>query len=103
MKPEEHLKLKRRDDLKRIIDLVVLDTGCSRALVGKIVGSFLGNYQEKVSEGPVYINGFGEMISEIKTRKYFDINRRVKDEASNPKIKFIPSKEFLRYMTIPNE
>jgi hypothetical protein len=43
------------------------------------------------------------MVSEIKTRKYFDINRGVKDEASNPKIKFIPSKEFLRYMTIPNE
>jgi nucleoid DNA-binding protein len=93
--------------LKRIIDEVVLDTGCSRALIGRIITSFLAHLEEKVGGGsPVYINGFGEMAVEIKTRRYYDINRGIQDSTTvskNPKVKFIPSKEFLRYIAISDE
>jgi nucleoid DNA-binding protein len=90
--------------MKRIVDRVVLDTGCSRALIGKIVESFLGHYQEIVGEGgSVYINGFGEMNVEVRPRRYWDINRGVQDDISvsrNPKVRFTPSKEFMRYITV---
>lgn len=77
---------------------MVLDTGLTKEQVGKVILSFLGHYQDQVTERPVYIPGFGEMASEIKSRRYWDVNKGVPNEYARsfkPKIRFTPSEQFL--------
>ena len=90
--------MRNTTDLKMLIKSVVLDTGLTKEQVEKAVMSFLGHLQDQVCERTVYIPGFGEMSSEFKSRRYWDINKKQDDLSMSvkPKVKFTPSIEFLR-------
>lgn len=86
----------KRDEKQDIINAVVLETGYSRKDVKAIVNSFLGIYQDKISDGSVYIRGFGTMTAVMKERIYFDIHQRKMDKTTiRPSVKFKPHTTFL--------
>jgi len=86
----------KRDHTTDIIDQIILETGYSRKNVEDIVNSFLGVYQDKISDGVVFLKGFGEMKAVMKQRKYYDINQRKTDQSRpRPSVKFKPTIAFL--------
>ena len=86
---------KRKNDQNDIINDVILTTAHSRELVIEVVEAFLSSYQNRVSEGTVYIQGFGEMRGTIAPRRYYDINNGGYGIAENSKVIFRPSEGFL--------
>ena len=86
----------KKDHTKEIINAIVLETGYSIKSVEKIVDSFLAIYQDKISDGTVYLQGFGEMKAVIEKRRYYDINQGKMDETRlKPMVKFKPTVTFL--------
>jgi nucleoid DNA-binding protein len=87
----------KRDHTTEIIDQIILETGYGRKNVEAIVNSFLGIYQDKISDdGVVFLKGFGEMKAVMRQRKYYDINQRKTDQSTpRPSVKFKPTIAFL--------
>lgn len=93
----------KRDATKDIVKDIILETGYAKKHVEDVVNSFLANFQERISDGSVYIKGFGEMIGFMETKKYFDINQRAMDEKTQPVVRFKPTNSFLRLVKISQE
>jgi nucleoid DNA-binding protein len=86
----------KRDAKIDIIKAIVLETGFTKENVSTVVDSFLGIFQDKVSDGKaVYIRGFGQMKSSTQKRRYYDINQRCIDETIQYTVRFRPTSSFL--------
>lgn len=86
----------KHSDKRDIIRTIVLETGFSKEDVENVVNSFISIFQDKASDGRVYIEGFGEMRCYLETKKFYNINLRSMDETVQPTVRFKPSMSFLR-------
>jgi nucleoid DNA-binding protein len=86
----------KHNDKRDIIRTIVLETGYATEDVEKVVNSFISIFQDKASDGRVYIEGFGEMYAYLERKKFYNINLRAMDETIQPTVRFKPSLSFLR-------
>jgi nucleoid DNA-binding protein len=86
----------KHSDKRDIIRTIVLETGYAKEDVEKVVNSFISVFQDKASDGRVYIEGFGEMYAYMETKKFYNINLKSMDETVQPTVRFKPSLSFLR-------
>jgi nucleoid DNA-binding protein len=86
----------RKDAKLDIIKAIVLETGYTKKDVEAVVNSFLGIFQDRVSDGKtVFIRGFGQMKGVLQRKRYYDINQRCMDETIQPVVTFRPTNSFL--------